>query len=203
MAKTEVEDTLKLSINWLQSNTPFEAGTFYNGSITWTSRGYGEETKNSISYQLDLTEGERPKITLIYNTTDRHTGEKSKFNYPVFLTKTKTNFKGSRYWFTCPNITCQKRVACLYKSNNKYFLCRECLNLAYHSQNENRRGRWWVLGALMDNERKAEDLYKKKRWQTHYMGRATKRYKRYCRLYNYSGIQFSNFVKNNQSFLNS
>lgn len=48
----------------------------------------------------------------------------------VKVTKTKTNFEGSRHWFTCP--TCKKRVKLLY-SHPRYntIACRDCLGLKY------------------------------------------------------------------------
>lgn len=52
----------------------------------------------------------------------------------VFLKTTECHFGGTREWFQCPIRECGKRVAILYFSGA--FACRECCNLAYHSQEQ-------------------------------------------------------------------
>ena len=45
-----------------------------------------------------------------------------------------------------------------------------------------------LLGKLWNYEEKAEKLYKNRRWQTHYKGYPTKRYRKYVRYYNMSNV---------------
>jgi len=48
----------------------------------------------------------------------------------IELTTSQTNYKGLRYWFSCP--ICSKRVGKLYKHPISQILgCRECLRLEY------------------------------------------------------------------------
>ena len=54
----------------------------------------------------------------------------------VQLDWTWCHFGGWRPWFTCPGVSCGRRVAKLYFST--YFLCRCCLGLAYQCQRESR-----------------------------------------------------------------
>lgn len=54
--------------------------------------------------------------------------------YPVDLEWTDCHFGGQRPWFRCPAAGCTRRVAILYGGG--IFACRDCLDLAYPSQNE-------------------------------------------------------------------
>lgn len=48
----------------------------------------------------------------------------------IGLTISKTNYKGTRFWFKCP--VCNKRVGVIYKHPTRAILgCRTCLNLEY------------------------------------------------------------------------
>lgn len=50
------------------------------------------------------------------------------------ITYTACKFGGVRPWFICPSTGCGKRSAILY--GGPRFVCRDCHNLAYRSQNE-------------------------------------------------------------------
>jgi hypothetical protein len=187
--KNTVDDTNKLDINWLLRAGKHKKGDLsFNNIITWTRSGGWGESKSKIGYTIDLTGGSGMNIKFNYTITQKDTGEKQDFDYQVSLTSTPCNFGGERYWFLCPGQGCQKRVGCLYMGQ-RYFLCRHCLNLAYESQNKNRRGTYGLLGQLFDGEQRAEELYKNIRWQTHYNGLETKRYKKYQRYSNRMSTQ--------------
>jgi len=55
-------------------------------------------------------------------------------NYPIRLARTPCNFGGSRVWFLCPAVRCNRRVAILYGGG--VFACRHCYDLAYASSRE-------------------------------------------------------------------
>jgi len=53
--------------------------------------------------------------------------------YNILLSRTKTGYGGTRYWFTCP--ICGKSVGILYKHpRNEVLGCRKCLNLDYRKR---------------------------------------------------------------------
>lgn len=54
----------------------------------------------------------------------------------IDLQRTPCYFGRFRYWFSCPNLWCGKRVAILYWHEGS-FSCRTCLNLTYKSNNQN------------------------------------------------------------------
>ncbi len=54
---------------------------------------------------------------------------------PIVLTSTPCHYGGVREWFLCPGINCGRRVGILY-ATRRYFLCRQCCQLAYRSQRE-------------------------------------------------------------------
>ena len=71
-------------------------------------------------------------VVLEYRHT--HAGESEDVSYTVPLTYTSCHYGGRRPWFICPGAGCGRRVGKLFAAG-KYFLCRHCYNIAYHSQN--------------------------------------------------------------------
>jgi hypothetical protein len=50
--------------------------------------------------------------------------------YHLLLSRSKTGFGGTRFWFSCP--VCHRRVGVLYKHPVSHILgCRHCLELDY------------------------------------------------------------------------
>ncbi len=184
MAKDTVENTRKIDITWLIRTGKYKDKNFYyNRGITWTTSGVWGESKNSISYDLDLSEKHSSRINLYYTTTDNYSGEKNKLNYWVDLTTTQCHFGGFRYWFVCPASDCHRRVGALYFGQN-YFFCRHCLDLSYKARNDSKRFR--DLGKLFDYEDKMEKLADKiwgKHGRKFYGGRPTKKYQKYMNYY--------------------
>lgn len=72
-------------------------------------------------------------ITLNYKYKVRG-GDWLELECPIYFSHSDCHFGGTRIWFQCPGVSCNKRVAILYAG--KYFLCRHCNDLAYASQNE-------------------------------------------------------------------
>lgn len=183
MSKDTVENTRKIDINWLMREGRYKSGnSYYNRGITWTTTGVWGESKNSISYDIDLSNMSDSQIKIYYSKTDRYSREKSDVSYSVSLTPTPCYFGNHRYWFTCPGLNCGKRVGSLYLGE-KYFLCRHCLNLSYESRNDSKRFR--ALGKIFNYDRRSEDLAKilwGKHGRLFYDGVPTKRYKKYLEL---------------------
>ena len=137
------------------------------GVITW--RNYAGEETASIGI-LVSTMNDDSYAKFFYTTTDRSSGEQTKYDYKVRLTTTSCHFGSVRYWFICPLTIngnyCGRRVGTLYKAPGaNYFGCRHCYDLSYESRNESRFGRFAAFGYILKAERQYEELYNKiKRW---------------------------------------
>jgi hypothetical protein len=137
-----------------------------------------------VTFNRNLSENVR--VVVNYN----HSQDVIEFSYPssnnsapttcfVGLSKTPCHFGGLRLWFTCPNPTCQKRVAILYflPTNNSLF-CRHCLHLTYPSQQFSGSGRYFMrwfdcldkFQAVFQGLQRVKILYK---------GLPTRRFQRY------------------------
>ena len=120
--KPVAEDYCFLDINYLKRNGYLRPG---RSSIqSWTCGGKDAGSVGLIAHE--------DSIELDYRHT--HAGESEDVHYTVQLTYTSCNYGGTRPWFLCPGQGCGRRVGKLY-SAGKYFLCRHCYDLAYHSQN--------------------------------------------------------------------
>ncbi len=172
--KDTVEDCKSISISLLRKYGYLCSNR--SEQIYWTNSITGKET-GSIGITVSITEAEK-FVRFYYTVTDRHTGEKTDYNYKVRLTTTPCNFGGVRYWFICPlaiNGVCGKRVGTLFLApGREYFGCRHCYNLSYVSRNEPRFARFGNIGYPLKAERQYKELYEKiKRWT--YKGRPTKK----------------------------
>lgn len=167
--RTEVEDSLKLSIFCLRKDRVLRQG--WKGVSSWGEANIG------ITAWVD---NEIPKITLDYRV--KIDDDWQSLAYDVYLTKTACNLGGFRTWFMCPN--CDKKVGILYLLNGKFY-CRRCQNLTYRTNNGSKN--WRVWHSFYSNEDRAEALYKNRRWQTQYNNKPTKRYTKYNRL-----LEFAN-----------
>lgn len=187
--KQEADGMKQVSVAFLRKHGYFEEG-WHNGKITWSRQG--RETGNISIYSL-LNEYEQ-YVRFVYTQTDRHTGEKSDYDYKVSLTTTDCYFGGKRYWFVCPWYVnekyCGKRVGVLYLGT-KHFACRHCHNLTYNSRN---------LGGIAKSmgqtisfpelERLENDAKRKS-----YAGKITKKYMRYVKKYDKSNYQMMVMAK--------
>jgi hypothetical protein len=95
----------------------------------------------------------------------------------IYFKSTTCNYGGKRLWFQCPSCLRRCRVLYFNQMGNfpDTFQCRECLNLAYPSQNLNKNLRYAAQFG------KANSSIKKLR-STYYNGRPTKRYERLARI---------------------
>ena len=103
-----------------------------SGTITWTQ---ADDSTSSVGFFV--TTGDRgPVLTLHY----RLNGE-ADVNIPIRLQSTPTQFKGRRWWFSCPlivdGVPCERRVGKVYlPPGGRYFGCRHCHDLTYRSSQE-------------------------------------------------------------------
>jgi hypothetical protein len=100
----------------------------WNGTLTWSRNS---EKIARIGYQVIRDENEPSAVRLYYTWND------TDMSYLVRLNSTPLPWGGSRYWFTCPNTRCNRRVENLYMPpGNPYFACRTCHQLTYRSCQE-------------------------------------------------------------------
>lgn len=118
------DDQLSIDARQWQREGCLVAGSSFNA--TWLRRG--KEVGN-ISV---ITESGQVRLSYSWQ---KNSGESGRLDYPVRLQTTPCHYGGVRYWFTCPEVGCGKRVAKLYLGD-KYFACRHCYGLAYSSQRE-------------------------------------------------------------------
>src|SRR5687768_14200874 len=115
--KYAVEDGYVLKMKVIHSSLV----PHWHGTLTWSRNG---EKVASISYRVITNDDIPSAIELIY------TWNGMDINYIVDLATTLLPWSGNRYWFTCPNSTCRRRVANLYLSpGSPYFACRTCHKL--------------------------------------------------------------------------
>ena len=125
--KSEVsctDDHLSIDARQWQREGRLVAGTSFN--TTWSRAG-----KEVGNIGVRAASGQ---VRLSYSW-QKNDDEAGRLDYPVELQTTPCHYGGVRYWFTCPAVGCGKRVAKLYLGD-KYFACRHCCRLAYHSQRE-------------------------------------------------------------------
>ncbi len=102
----------------------------HSGIVLW---GQGEKTIGSIAYRVFGVTSIPISVHLDYLANDQV------ISYPIYLTNTPLPWGGRRYWFSCPNQKCQKRVTTLHiKPGSNYFVCRHCNNLTYRSCQESK-----------------------------------------------------------------
>jgi len=120
--KTTTESQHRIDIRWMKKHGRLKDDTY--GCLSWTFRG---QQSGSIRYIMR-------KDVMILNYRVRENGEDCKqVREEVSLDRTPCYYGGKRIWFLCPN--CNRRVAVLYGAG-RYFLCRHCSGLTYHSQQQ-------------------------------------------------------------------
>ncbi len=177
--KDTVEDCRSVSISFLRKHGYLSEPCCKSGGIAWKNY-LGEET-SSIGIVVSTLDGDN-YVRFHYTSTDRHSGEKTEYDYKVALTTTPCNLGGVRYWFICRltknGVYCGRRVAKLYCAPGaKYYGCRHCYGLSYESRNETRSGMFAAFGGVLRIERQIEDLRSQiRRWT--YRGNPTRRVRR-------------------------
>jgi len=161
-ANDTVEDYRSLDIRRLKRDGLLTPGS--NFGWKWTR---DEETVASINIKVEFNQ-------VILNYRYRSYGEEwQSIEYPVQLTRTECHLGGERPWFICPAKGCYKRIAILY--GGEIFACRNCHQLSYSSQRENRGERaarsadrirkrlGWEPGILNGHEGKPKGMH----WKTY------------------------------------
>ena len=108
-------------------------GMLFNGAagnLSWTCRG---EPSGNINYRVA-----NDTLILSYKHRRHRDAEWESVEQRIPILSTPCNYGGKRYWWQCP--PCGRRVAVLYGAG-KYFLCRNCHNLSYASQQESKADR--------------------------------------------------------------
>lgn len=187
MAKTEADYLMKIEISRLKKQGFLQS--WRSGTMTWTN-GFTDH-KSSIGLMVSALEGDG-HMQLTYTQTE-YNGEKKKFDYKIPLTTMACRFGGKRRWFICPFFRdgqyCGRRVGVLYKCGD-YFACRHCHNLTYHSRNENRRYKNFLLFATMTTYDKIHELEEEVK-RPYYAGRPTRKQRRLDRLYKKAAIGYA------------
>ena len=133
--KITVEDCLTLDINKLVRDRFISPGIHGIGNLIWKNSVTGVE-RGSIGYEVNTLSHSIPWIRLFYTMTQ--TGENVDFR--IYLQTTEPYFGGIRWWFMCPLMGCNRRVAKLHSPpGGKYFGCRQCYDLTYTSCQESHR----------------------------------------------------------------
>jgi len=163
--KATVEESCELTIFQLKKWGVLKAD-YTSTVVTWAMRNTGRETH--VALEVNMT-GE-PYARFTYPVIDRE-GNCTPYDSEASLITTPCNFGGVRYWFVCP--VCGRRVGGLYLApGDRYFMCRHCNNLSYHSRNES--SPFAILGVT---DRKIKKLRSKiRRWT--WRGRPTRKVRR-------------------------
>ncbi len=188
MSKSQTDDCKKIEIWWLLRD--IKQSGYKSTTISWGENG----SRGSVSVQVSIW-GEEKYARFIYTQTDSSTGEKKDFDYKVPIIETQCHFGGKRHWFQCTlskgDKYCGRRVGVLYK-NGDWFGCRHCYELAYNSQNTNRRYKFYPMLRVVELGMQIEKLEKKTKRQT-YRGKLTKKRQRLEALYAKSSLNYQDF----------
>ena len=125
-----VDECRVLDVNELHREGFLEReATHARGTSTWYR---DDEEVASIGYYRTPTANGEPALKLHY--TVKPDSDSRQVEYTVPLDYTECHFGGERPWFRCPGRGCGERVGKLYKPPHRdHFLCRECHDLAYES----------------------------------------------------------------------
>ncbi len=126
--KKKAEEFRSLDVNRMHREGCLNAG--WSGNWIWSRDG---KEVARISFRAETA-----RIVPSYRIS-QYGGDWEPVTQSVPLDHTSCNYGGQRPYFLCPGVVsgrhCNRRVVKLY-SGGKYFLCRQCYNLAYTSQSE-------------------------------------------------------------------
>ena len=144
-----------------------------SGAIRWTGR-YGEE-RGKVCYDTKIAyEGQPNILRLRYTSTSRH-GESHEMDYQVPLLSIPCRYGGRKWFFQCPNASCNRRCRIMYESGS-YFVCRKCTGLWYDSQTYI-TNLYRPMQNLFDADKLEQTLKRH-----YYRGLPTRKYRRYLKL---------------------
>lgn len=190
--KTEAEQVNKIDISWLRKHNYLDG--------RW---GLGET--NSIRFQIasknnpaGIFDYDYIRFFIPHVFWD---GEKRYSPCDVELITTTCNYGGQRYWFTCPQPSCQRRARTLYLHNN-YIACRHCHELTYKSKNFGKKSRNYEFIHLMNVIPTLVGLTENLR-SRYYDGKPTRRFRRFIKYHDKNQKYVDMFleeIKNNPIF---
>jgi hypothetical protein len=125
--KTTTDECQSIDVRYLHRDGLLQSG--HSFSLRWSRAGRQIGSIGGVSY--------RDRVTLLYRHRRGLGDEWEEVKETVPLEWTPCNFEGERPWFICPGAGCGRRVAILY-GPGRYFLCRDCYDLSYQSQRENK-----------------------------------------------------------------
>ncbi len=168
------QEVRRIELSYLLRNRFIEKDKIKYFTLSWTDG-------SNISVTSFYTKEEQ-YLELDYTTTNSWTGEEWKSNYKIQLDFIPSNLgKGLVPYFLCP--VSNQRCRILYKAyGSRVWKARSSYNntIFYKSQTSSKYSRYNDEYWRLENE--IERLRNEKRWQTHYNGIETRRYKRYKRL---------------------
>lgn len=160
-------------------------------TLVWTST-HG----NKSSIGIEVYTMEDYGFTRVHYTTSSSDRPEESLDYHIYMTTTPCHFGGYRWWFECPlkrgNYKCGRRVRRLYKYG-RYFGCRQCYNLCYSVQSENKRYRSSFFRIITDDD-KAQELLSTIKLQ-YYNGKPTRKMRQYLKLEREANTVFDAWVK--------
>lgn len=168
------KEVRRIELSYLVKNNFIEKGKIKFFTLSWTDN-------SSISVISRCTEQDQ-SLELKYISTSYYTGEEKSHKYFIKLDFIPSNLGvGEVPFFLCPKTGNRCRI--LYKAyGSRIWKSRDAYTktIFYESQTSSRYSKYndeyWRL------EKEIERLRTQKRWQTHYNGIETRRYKRYKKL---------------------
>lgn len=113
-----------IDIHFMKKRNMLNPG--YTWSLAWSRNGQPTGDIRGVTY--------KDRIVLLYRCRFDG-GPWQDVKQPVLLTYTPCTYGGTRPWFLCPGVSCDRRAGKLYCAG-RLFLCRQCYDLAYRSQRE-------------------------------------------------------------------
>lgn len=167
--------TLRIELTRIINKGYLSKGKTSYGQINWING-------DCIAIEVTYTKTEQ-FVRLSYVHTDKQ-GNKSDYDYKIQLTFVPSNLgKGKVPYFLCP--VSGKRCRILYRAyGSLIWKSREAYkNRIYYALQTSSKlsimnDKYWLL------DRKLKAIYKDIRYQTHYKGKPTRRYKRFLKMLN-------------------
>lgn len=161
--KIEADDLPSMEVAYLNKIGMFKE----NGrtvSIVWEQSMWNEK-RITMRAQIQTIRRKDEWELLIKEPEDE-----PRFDQSIRLTTTPCRYGGKRFWFLCGGGACKHpRVGVLYLLDDE-FLCRDCLNLTYHSKNKPDMSEFWPLTASLKMERLRNQIKR-----PYYRGEPTKK----------------------------
>ena len=158
------DSAIRLELSYLIKHNFIEKGERISGSLSWTDG-------SSVRYYSDYSSNS-PYIILGYTVTIKSSGEKYDYDYKIYLETIPSNLgKGEVLYFICPQSGRRSRI--LYRCYGSHtWKSREAYQnrIYYQTQLDPKSVRPFKH---LFNDRKIEELYKKKR-KSHYRGKPTR-----------------------------